>query len=90
MSGISTSRPVALIEAKGGMDIEIYKSVLDCVLHMVNNGRLGGGGWGSAGHKAAIAQVKAKITEVEAGFVEQDEEEARYAASNPSPTGGTQ
>jgi hypothetical protein len=65
MSGICTSCPIALVEARpgGGMDIETYKSELDCVLAVINNGRLGKAvdpraiGWGSDAHDAAVKHV---------------------------------
>lgn len=65
MSGIRTSAPITLIEAcaSGGVDIETYKSELDCVLSLINNGRLGKGvnprdtGWASDAHAAAVKHV---------------------------------
>jgi len=69
------------------MDIETYASELACVLHLVNNGRLGRGvdtkaiGWGSAAHKAALQQVIKQCGEVMKGIIEQENEEA--AARDP-------
>lgn len=65
MSGLCTSARIALFEARpgGGMDIDTYKSELDCVLSVINNGRLGRGidpnsiGWGSDAHAAAVKHV---------------------------------
>ncbi|WP_219209179.1 hypothetical protein [Variovorax boronicumulans] len=84
MSGISTGNTVALVQAGRGLDIETYSSPLDCVLKLVNNGRLGTGvdpkaiGWGSDAHKQAVTMVEAQIAKVRAGFAEQDRAEAEF------------
>jgi hypothetical protein len=63
MSGLMTNSPVLLICSDGGMDVETYKSELDCVLAVINNGRLGKGinpraaGWGSNSHAEAVQRV---------------------------------
>lgn len=85
MSGISTYEAMALVESKagGGVDIETYKSALDCVLSLINNGRLGrsvnqrGGGWGSDDHAAAVHHVIQHAQEVAKAIAAQQLEEAQ-------------
>lgn len=89
MSGISTNAPIALVESKagGGIDIETYKSALDCVLSLINNGRLGtnvnqlGGGWGSDKHAAAVHHVIQYAQEVEKAIAAQQLEDAAIDAA---------
>lgn len=84
MSGISTYEAMALVESKtgGGVDIETYKSALDCVLSLINNGRLGRsvnqrGGWGSDDHAAAVHHVIQHAQEVAKAIAAQQLEEAQ-------------
>jgi hypothetical protein len=82
VSGIRTSSPVALVRAGNGLDIDTYKSELDCVLGVLNSGTLGRAidakdtGWGGAAHKLAIAKVELHIANVKAAIVEQDRRDA--------------
>ena len=64
MSGLYTGNKVLLIaNFFGGMDVESYKHELECVLAVINSGRLGLGvdpkscGWGSDAHAAAVKKV---------------------------------
>ncbi len=81
MSGIRTSQPITLIRAERGLDIETYHDELDCVLHIINNGRLGRGiddkaiGWGSAAHKKALEKVIEHCAKVKEAMAEQDEKD---------------
>jgi hypothetical protein len=91
MSGIRTSFPVALVRGERGLDIDVYRSELDCVLGVINNGALGKGidpnaiGWGSPAHKAAIAKVEAHIVEVKAAIAEQDRKDAASEREEEAP-----
>lgn len=99
MSGICTSASIALVESRpgGGMDIETYKSELDCVLSLTNNGRLGKGvnprdrGWASDAHAAAVKHViehAQKVAEaIAAQQLEDAEVERRIAAAQAQKEG---
>ena len=82
MSGISTSQPIALISGRTGIDVETFASELDCVLCLIDNGRLGKGvdknaiGWGDAYHKAALVLVRERLNVVVAETARQDAREA--------------
>lgn len=77
MAGMCTSHPIALISCRRGIDVETYASELDCVLSLIDNGRLGQGvgkntiGWGSESHKAALALVEEKLKSVTAQIAEE-------------------
>lgn len=87
MSGISTSKPIALIRSSGGIDVEVYSSELECVLAMTNNGRLGIGvdakqiGWGSKAHREAVERVIRHATDVLAAIDKEAAKEAAYEKS---------
>ena len=72
---------VAVIESGFNcMRCEAYPSKLAAVLAMMNNGSLGagGGGYGSAAHKAALDAVEKQLAETRAIIAEQDAREAEY------------
>jgi len=75
MSGLITSDTVMLVESRRGIGVDTYKSALDCVMQLLNNGRLGealgGIGWGSVEHKQALEQVKEHIQGVEQAIARQ-------------------
>lgn len=63
MSGMHTGGKILLIANNLGFDVESYKHELECVLAIINNGRLGYGvdpksyGWASDAHAKAVQLV---------------------------------
>lgn len=89
MSGMHTSGRVLLIANDGGLDVESYKHELDCVLSLINNGRLGRGvdpksrGWASDAHATAVKHViehAQRVAEEIAAQQLEDAESERAAA----------
>lgn len=78
MNMIIGGATVALVESKrGGMDCGAYPSRMAMVLEVLNNGAIGGdGGWGSDGHKAALAEVAERIAAIQASIVAQEKRDA--------------
>lgn len=98
MSGLHTGGRVLLIASDRGLDVESYKHELDCVLSVINNGRLGMGvdpksiGWGSDAHAAAVKRVIEHAREVEKAIAKEQRREAaserRAAISGQKPAEG--
>lgn len=88
MSGLHTSNKVLLIANDLGMCVESYKHELDCVLAVINNGRLGSAidpishAWGSAAHAAAVQHVIEHAQKVAAAIAEEQREEAELERSH--------
>lgn len=66
MSSMSTSGTIAVMKARGGIEVSTYASELEAVKAMLNNGSLGGKGsyHGSALHVGALIQVEAAIASI--------------------------
>lgn len=67
---------VAVVKSKHGIEVTTYKSELDAVLGMIDNGSLGGGtGYGCEDHVVALAFVDNRIQEIRKLITEQSERE---------------
>jgi NAD(P)H-dependent flavin oxidoreductase YrpB (nitropropane dioxygenase family) len=77
---------IALVEAGGGMQVEAYKTRLELVLAVIDNGGIGrpqgpGFGYGSEGHKAALDAVEQQIKLTRASIASEEEDESESSDS---------
>lgn len=77
MSTIISSAPIAVLKARGGVEISTYGNELEAVKALLDSGSLGGLGaaYGSALHVGALIQVEAAIADVRAAIKRQYEED---------------
>jgi hypothetical protein len=76
MATIVSSAPIAVLKARGGVELASYGSELEAVKAMLDCGSLGGLGsaYGSALHVSALIQVEAAIAGVRAAIKRQHED----------------